>query len=60
MLNAEKVNKEIISVGGPKKFGAFFGYYMLQAQAKAGDYSGALDNVRKFWSGMLDMGATTF
>ena len=33
---------------------------MLNAQAKAGDYTGALDNIRKYWGGMLDLGATTF
>lgn len=58
--DAVKANKDVIAVGGPEKFSAFFGYYMLEAQAKAGDYNGALNNIRKFWGGMLDMGATTF
>ncbi len=26
----------------------------------AGDYQGALDNIREYWGGMLDLGATTF
>ena len=60
LMNAQKANTEIISVDGPKHFSTFYGYYMLQAQAKAGDYAGALDNIRKFWGGMLDLGATTF
>jgi alpha-L-rhamnosidase len=34
--------------------------YMLQAKAKAGDYKGAIENIRTYWGGMLDMGATTF
>ena len=33
---------------------------MLQAQAKAGNYQGAIDVIRTYWGGMLDMGATTF
>lgn len=60
MVDAQKINKDVIAVGGAKNFGAFFGYYMLQAQAKAGDYTGALSNIRQFWGGMLDLGATTF
>lgn len=60
IIPAEKADKEIISVGGAKKFSTFYGYYMLQAQAQAGDYQGALDNIRQFWGGMLKLGATTF
>lgn len=60
IMDAGKADREIIAVGGPKHFSTFFGYYMLEAQAKAGDYAGALDNIRTFWGGMLDLGATTF
>ncbi|MBK8090320.1 MAG: alpha-L-rhamnosidase [Chitinophagaceae bacterium] len=60
ITDAVKTNKDVIAVGGAENFSAFFGYYMLQAQAKAGDYKGALNNIRSFWGGMLDMGATTF
>lgn len=60
MLPPEKVNSEVIAVGGPKSFSTFYGYYMLQAQAMAGDYEGAMDNISRYWGGMLDMGATTF
>jgi hypothetical protein len=60
MLPAGEADKEVISVGGVRDFSTFYGYYMLQAQAKAGNYGAALDNIRQFWGGMLDMGATTF
>lgn len=60
LMDPKKANTEIIAIGGPKNFSTFYGYYMLEAQAKAGDYAGALDNIRKFWGGMLDLGATTF
>ena len=38
----------------------FFGYYILSAKAMAGDYAGALNDLKTYWGGMLDMGATTF
>jgi alpha-L-rhamnosidase len=60
LMDARKADNDIIAVGGPENFSAYFGYYMLLAQAKAGDYKGALDNIRQFWGAMLDLGATTF
>jgi hypothetical protein len=60
ILPAKKADDETISVGGAKNFSTFYGYYMLQAQAKAGNYRAAIENISKFWGGMLDMGATTF
>jgi hypothetical protein len=38
----------------------FYGYYVLQARALAGDYQGAMDCIRQYWGAMLDLGATTF
>jgi len=60
MMPAKQANDEIINVDGPKNYSTFYGYYMLQAQAKAGAYKEALDIIRQYWGGMLDMGATTF
>lgn len=60
MIPAEKANKEVISVGGAKDFSTFYGYYMLKAMAKAGDYQGAMNNIRTYWGAMLNLGATTF
>lgn len=59
IVPADQANKEI-SVDGAKNFSTFYGYYMLEAKAKAGDYQGAIDNIREFWGGMLKLGATTF
>jgi alpha-L-rhamnosidase len=50
----------VISVGGVKNYSTFFGYYMLQTKAQAGDYQGAMNDIRKYWGAMLDLGATTF
>ncbi len=60
MADAKRMNAEIIRKNGVNSYSAFFGYYMLMAQAKAGDFGNALDNIRQFWGGMLDLGATTF
>ncbi len=57
---AEKENQEVLSQNGVHGMSTFFGYYMLLARAKAGDYKGAIDNIREYWGGMLDLGATTF
>lgn len=59
-LDPEKACNEVVSVGGAKNFSTFYGYYMLQAQALAGQHRQAIDVIRQFWGGMLDMGATTF
>lgn len=60
LMPAEKANAEVIAVGDCERFSTFYGYYMLQAKAKAKDYAGALNCIRNYWGGMLDMGATTF
>ncbi|MCE5267623.1 MAG: hypothetical protein LLG00_07040 [Planctomycetaceae bacterium] len=58
--DATKLNREVMAVDGAKRLSTFYGYYVLQARAKAGDYQGCLDTIRQFWGGMLDLGATTF
>lgn len=60
IVPAEKANNDVIAVGGVKHFSTYFGYYMLQAEAKANDYQSALNNIRQYWGGMLKLGATTF
>jgi len=60
MVPAELADRQVISVGGARNFSTFYGYYMLQAMAEAGNYEGALDIIRTYWGAMLDLGATTF
>ncbi|HEY9258678.1 alpha-L-rhamnosidase C-terminal domain-containing protein [Chitinophaga sp.] len=60
LVPAEKINHDILSVGGVKDYSTFYGYYMLQAKAKAGDYQGGLNDIRTYWGAMLKLGATTF
>lgn len=60
LVPAEKSNIELLSQGGAHQMSTFYGYYMLNARARANDYQGAIDNIREYWGGMLDLGATTF
>ena len=60
ILDAEKAEKERLSVGGARGYSSFMGGYIMEARAMAGNVKGALDDARDFWGGMLKMGATTF
>lgn len=60
LVPAERSNREILSRDGAHKMSTFYGYYMLEARAQAGDYQGAIDNIREYWGAMLDLGATSF
>lgn len=59
MMPAKEANM-ILSEGGSKKYSTFYGYYMLQAKAKAADHQGAIDIIRSYWGAMINLGATTF
>lgn len=59
IIPAEKAN-EVLREGGVEKFSTFYGYYMLEAKALAGDYADAMENISRYWGAMLDLGATTF
>ena len=58
--DAVALNRKVMAVDGAKRMSTFYGYYVLQARAKAGDYQGCLDCIRDYWGAMLDLGATTF
>ena len=51
---------KIVATNGAHSFSTFYGYYMLQALAKSGNYKEALNIIRQYWGGMLSVGATTF
>ncbi len=51
---------DIILKNGAEEFATFYGYYMLEALAKAGKYNEAIDIISDYWGAMLDLGATTF
>jgi len=58
--DAKDVADSVLKEGGPKDLSTFYGYYVLQALAKAKESDTALDFIRTYWGGMLDLGATTF
>ena len=58
--DAKEINEKHLAPGGAHGYSTFFGYYLLQAKALAGDFVGALNDIREYWGAMLDMGATTF
>ena len=60
MTDAKKTANEVLQAGGAKGVSTFYGFYVLQALAKADEMDAALDIVRNYWGAMLDRGATTF
>lgn len=60
LVDAEKADAEALSLNGCKGVSTFYGYYMLEAMAAAGNYENAMEVIKEFWGAMLDLGATTF
>lgn len=60
LIDAKTANEEVIAPNAPSGYSTFYGYYMLQARALAGDIQGCIDSIRSYWGGMLSLGATTF
>jgi hypothetical protein len=60
LSEAKAMNEKVLAQNGVQGVSTFYGYYMLEAMAKAGDVQRGIDTVRDYWGGMLDMGATSF
>ena len=60
IYDAREMFAKCLGVNGHQGVSTFYGYYMLEAMGKAGETVRALDTVRDYWGGMLDMGATSF
>lgn len=60
LMDPAKACADYISVGGPKGFSTFYGYYMLEALAMDNRHQEAMDIISQYWGGMMDLGATTF
>ena len=60
LVPAKAINDEVLAVDPLHGLSTFYGYYVLQARALAGDFDGALDVIRQYWGAMLDLGATSF
>jgi alpha-L-rhamnosidase len=57
---AREMHDTILGLNGNHGVSTFYGYYMLEAMAKAGQIQHGIDTVRDYWGAMLDMGATSF
>ncbi|GMW00297.1 MAG: hypothetical protein AMXMBFR84_14350 [Candidatus Hydrogenedentota bacterium] len=60
VADTKEINADILAAGQYSGISTFYGYYVLQARAEAGDYQGCLDVIRHYWGTMLKLGATTF
>ncbi len=60
LRDAREMYDKCLGQDGHRGVSTFYGYYMLEAMGKAGETRRALDTVRDYWGGMLDMGATSF
>ncbi|MBE6778084.1 MAG: alpha-L-rhamnosidase [Ruminococcaceae bacterium] len=58
MISKEQAGAKLS--GGVSGYSTFMSYYLLTATAKALDMTTALQNMRTYYGGMLDRGATTF
>jgi len=57
---AREMQDAVLGRNGVQGVSTFYGYYMLEAMAKAGEIQHGIDTIRTYWGGMLDMGATSF
>lgn len=60
LADAGEMHRKVLSKGGSRDFSTFYGCYMLEAMSIAGDIQCAVNIVRDYWGGMLDIGATSF
>jgi hypothetical protein len=60
LRDAQEVSDRVLKRDGPKDLSTFYGFYVLEALAQAGEIDTALDFISRYWGGMLDFGATTF
>ena len=60
LADPKVINDTVIAPGGAHGFSTFFSYYILKAKVLAGDYVGAIEDMKTYFGGMLEMGATTF
>ena len=52
-------NERVLAPTQVGRLSTYYGYYVLQARAMAGDYPGCLRTIREYWGAMLDRGATS-
>lgn len=60
LADAKAVAETVLKKDGAHDVSTFYGFYVLQALARARETDTALDFISTYWGAMLDFGATTF
>ena len=60
LRDPKEMCSSVLERNGHSGVSTFYGYYVLEALSAAGRGQRALDTVRDYWGGMLDVGATSF
>jgi hypothetical protein len=60
LRDPKEMMSDVLGKNGVQGVSTFYGYYMLEAMAQAGEHQMAINTVRDYWGAMLDMGATSF
>ena len=60
LRSAQEMYAQVLGRKQHADVSTFYGYYMIEAISEAGEHQRALDTVRDYWGGMLDVGATSF
>jgi hypothetical protein len=60
LRSPKEANRRVLAAKPAAGLSPFYGYYVLEARAQAGDIAGGLALLRTYWGGMLDLGATSF
>jgi alpha-L-rhamnosidase len=60
LADAHELNQAVLARDPVRGLSSFYGYYVLQARARAESIQGCLDVIRAHWGAMLSRGATTF
>lgn len=59
MISDDKASESLL-FGRSRGFSTFYGYFMLEALAKARRYDEAMDIIKEYWGAMIKLGATSF
>lgn len=60
LAEPKEMFEKSLGLNGHAGVSTFYGYYMIEAMSVAGEHQRAMDTVRDYWGGMLDVGATSF
>lgn len=60
MRSPRDMFEQVLWKNNHKGVSTFYGYYMLEAMSVAKEKQRAIDTIRDYWGGMLDVGATSF